>query len=151
MRITLGVSGGVAAYKAAELARLLQQEGFSVEVVMTRAAREFVTPLTFAALTGKKVITDLFGDSSTGEANFESAIEHIAVAQRTDLLVVAPATADISTTLASSLDAIRRMNPFFSRIFDCVVTKDGSLSAHFEHTVAVGTHGPEILSDPGDE
>ena len=60
MRITLGVTGGVAAYKAAELVRRLQQEGFSVEVVMTRAACEFITPLTFAALTGKKVITGLF-------------------------------------------------------------------------------------------
>jgi len=94
MRITLGVTGGVAAYKAAELVRRLQQEGFSVEVVMTRAACEFITPLTFAALTGKKVITGLFAESS-GEANLESAIEHIAVAQRTDLLLVAPATADI--------------------------------------------------------
>src|ERR1700722_15450025 len=94
MRITMGVTGGVAAYKAAELVRLLQQDGFSVEVVMTRAAREFITPLTFAALTGQKVITDLFGNTEN-EANLESAIEHIAVAQRTDLLVVAPATADI--------------------------------------------------------
>ena len=94
MRITLGVTGGVAAYKAAELVRRLQQEGFSVEVVMTRAACEFITPLTFAALTGKKVISDLFA-ASAGEANLESAIEHIAVAQRTDLLLVAPATADI--------------------------------------------------------
>jgi len=94
MRITLGVTGGVAAYKAAELVRRLQQEGFSVEVVMTRAACEFITPLTFAALTGKKVITGLFAESG-GEANLESAIEHIAVAQRTDLLLVAPATADI--------------------------------------------------------
>ena len=94
MRITLGVTGGVAAYKAAELVRRLQQEGFSVEAVMTRAACEFITPLTFAALTGKKVITGLFAESG-GEANLESAIEHIAVAQRTDLLLVAPATADI--------------------------------------------------------
>ena len=94
MRIALGVTGGVAAYKAAELVRRLQQEGFSVEVVMTRAACEFITPLTFAALTGKKVITGLFAQSG-GEANLESAIEHIAVAQRTDLLLVAPATADI--------------------------------------------------------
>jgi phosphopantothenoylcysteine decarboxylase / phosphopantothenate---cysteine ligase len=94
MRITLGVTGGVAAYKAAELVRRLQQEDFSVEVVMTRAACEFITPLTFAALTGKKVITGLFAESG-GEANLESAIEHIAVAQRTDLLLVAPATADI--------------------------------------------------------
>src|SRR6266404_2426306 len=94
MRITLGVTGGVAAYKAAELVRRLQQEGLSVEVVMTRAACEFITPLTFAALTGKKVITGLFAESG-GEANLESAIEHIAVAQRTDLLLIAPATADI--------------------------------------------------------
>src|SRR5690348_2361795 len=100
MRITLGVTGGVAAYKAAELVRRLQQEGHSVQVVMTRAAREFVTPLTFAALSGQKVITDLFGDSSGSEANLESAIEHIAVAQRTDLLLVAPATADIIAKFA---------------------------------------------------
>src|SRR5947209_847890 len=95
MRITLGVTGGVAAYKAAELVRRLQQDGFSVQVVMTRGAREFLMPLTFAALTGQRVITDLFGDSSGGEANLDSAIEHIAVAQRTDLLLIAPATADI--------------------------------------------------------
>jgi phosphopantothenoylcysteine decarboxylase/phosphopantothenate--cysteine ligase len=94
MRITLGVTGGVAAYKAAELVRRLQQESFSVEVVMTRAACEFIRPLTFAALTGKKVIIELFAESA-GDANLESAIEHIAVAQRTDLLLVAPATADI--------------------------------------------------------
>src|SRR6266571_1325071 len=100
MHITLGVTGGVAAYKAAELTRRLQQDGFTVQVVMTRAAREFVTPLTFAALSGQKVITDLFGDSSGGEANLESAIEHIAVAQRTDLLLVAPATADIIAKFA---------------------------------------------------
>jgi phosphopantothenoylcysteine decarboxylase/phosphopantothenate--cysteine ligase len=100
MRITLGVTGGVAAYKAAELVRLLQQDGFTVQVVMTRGAREFITPLTFAALTGQKVITDLFEKSSTGEANVESAIEHIAVAQRTDLLLVAPATADILAKFA---------------------------------------------------
>ena len=103
MRITLGVTGGVAAYKAAELVRRLQQGGFSVQVVMTRGAREFVTPLTFAALSGQKVITDLFSDSSGGEANLESAIEHIAVAQRTDLLLVAPATADIIAKFARGI------------------------------------------------
>src|SRR5215471_18004181 len=103
MRITLGVTGGVAAYKAAELVRRLQQEGYSIQVVMTRAAREFVTPLTFAALSGQKVITDLFADSSSGDANVDSAIEHIAVAQRTDLLVVAPATADILAKFARGI------------------------------------------------
>jgi phosphopantothenoylcysteine decarboxylase / phosphopantothenate---cysteine ligase len=102
MRITLGVTGGVAAYKAAELVRRLQQDGFTVQVVMTRGAREFVTPLTFAALSGQKVITDLFAESS-GEANLESAIEHIAVAQRTDLLLVAPATADILAKFARGI------------------------------------------------
>jgi len=102
MRITLGVTGGVAAYKAAELVRRLQQDGFTVQVVMTRSAREFITPLTFAALTGQKVITDLFAESG-GEANLESAIEHIAVAQRTDLLLVAPATADILAKFARGI------------------------------------------------
>jgi phosphopantothenoylcysteine decarboxylase/phosphopantothenate--cysteine ligase len=102
MRITLGVTGGVAAYKAAELVRRLQQDGFTVQVVMTRGAREFITPLTFAALSGQKVITDLFAESS-GDANLESAIEHIAVAQRTDLLLIAPATADILAKFARGI------------------------------------------------
>ena len=63
MRIALGVTGGVAAYKAAELVRRLQQDKLDVQVVMTRGAQEFITPLTFAALTGQKVITDLFASS----------------------------------------------------------------------------------------
>jgi phosphopantothenoylcysteine decarboxylase/phosphopantothenate--cysteine ligase len=95
MKIALGVTGGVAAYKAAELVRRLQQEKIDIQVVMTRSAREFITPLTFAALTGKKVITEMFGAHDAAPANVESAIEHIAVAQRIDLLLVAPATADI--------------------------------------------------------
>src|SRR6201987_660536 len=95
MKIALGVTGGVAAYKAAELVRRLQQEKLDVQVVMTRAAQEFITPLTFAALTGQKVITDMFSAADAEPANVESAIEHIAVAQRIDLLLVAPATADI--------------------------------------------------------
>jgi len=103
MRITLGVTGGVAAYKSAELVRRLQTEGHTVQVVMTRAAREFITPLTFAALSGQKVITDLFAESNSGDANLDSAIEHIAVAQRTDLLLVAPATADTLAKFARGL------------------------------------------------
>ena len=112
MRITLGVSGGVAAYKSAELVRRLQQEGHTVQVVMTRAAREFITPLTFAALSGQKVITDLFAGETDGEANLESAIEHIAVAQRTDLLLVAPATADILAKFARGI-----ANDFLSTLY----------------------------------
>ena len=94
MKIALGVSGGIAAYKAAEVVRLLQDRGVRVQVVMTRAAQEFVRPLTFAALSGEKVITDLFG-ASEQPANVDSAIEHISVAQSIDALLVAPASADV--------------------------------------------------------
>src|SRR5579872_2355399 len=100
MKIALGVTGGVAAYKAAELVRRLQQEKLDVQVVMTRAAREFIAPLTFAALSGKKVITEMFGADDAAPANVESAIEHIAVAQRIDLLLVAPATANVIAKMA---------------------------------------------------
>jgi phosphopantothenoylcysteine decarboxylase/phosphopantothenate--cysteine ligase len=104
MRIALGVTGGVAAYKAAELVRRLQQEKLDVQVVMTRGALQFITPLTFAALTGQKVITEMFAAAdSAAPANVESAIEHIAVAQRIDLLLVAPATADTLAKFARGL------------------------------------------------
>jgi phosphopantothenoylcysteine decarboxylase/phosphopantothenate--cysteine ligase len=104
MKIALGVTGGVAAYKAAELVRRLQQEKLDVQVVMTRSAQEFITPLTFAALTGQKVITHMFSaGGSAAPANVESAIEHIAVAQRIDLLLVAPATADILGKFANGI------------------------------------------------
>src|SRR5580698_1902235 len=103
MKLALGVTGGVAAYKAAELVRRLQQEKLDVQVVMTRAAQEFITPLTFAALTGQKVITEIFSAENAAPANVESAIEHIAVAQRIDLLLVAPATADSLAKFAQGL------------------------------------------------
>src|SRR5437868_10419142 len=95
MRLILGIGGGIAAYKSAELARLLQQEGHAVQAVMTQAAEEFVRPLTFAALTGRKVLTDLFA--------IESAIEHISVAQEHELLAIAPATADLIAKLSLGL------------------------------------------------
>jgi phosphopantothenoylcysteine decarboxylase/phosphopantothenate--cysteine ligase len=103
MRITLGVTGGIAVYKSAELVRRLQDEGHTIQVVMTRAAQEFITPLTFAALSGQRVIVDLFSTSARGENNLESAIDHIAVAQSTDLLLVAPATADILAKFARGI------------------------------------------------
>ena len=103
MRVALGVSGGVAAYKAAELVRKLQQDGIEVQVIMTDSAQEFITPLTFAALTGQKVITKMFGSESEGGANVESAVEHIAVAQRIDLLVIAPATANTIAKMARGI------------------------------------------------
>lgn len=103
MRVALGLTGGVAAYKAAELVRRLQQDGLEVEVIMTRHAQEFITPLTFAALTGRKVITEMFSADDAAPANVESAIEHIAVAQRIDALVIAPATANSIAKLAQGL------------------------------------------------
>jgi phosphopantothenoylcysteine decarboxylase/phosphopantothenate--cysteine ligase len=103
MRVALGVTGGVAAYKAAELGRRLQQDGLEVEVIMSRHAQEFITPLTFAALTGRKVITEMFSAEDAAPANVESAIEHIAVAQRIDALVIAPATANSIAKLAQGL------------------------------------------------
>ncbi|HZT32930.1 MAG TPA: bifunctional phosphopantothenoylcysteine decarboxylase/phosphopantothenate--cysteine ligase CoaBC [Bryobacteraceae bacterium] len=102
MKVVLGVGGGIAAYKAAELARALVQNGHAVQVVMTAGAREFVRPLTFAALTGRKVIGDLFS-SATPDATLSSAVEHIAVAQENDLLIVAPATADLLARFAHGL------------------------------------------------
>src|SRR5271165_3518862 len=102
MNAVLGVGGGIAAYKSAELARALMERGFRVQVVMTDAAREFVKPLTFAALTGRKVITGLFSSASS-EETLSSAVEHIGVAQSNDLLVVAPATADILAKFAHGL------------------------------------------------
>lgn len=102
MRIALGISGGIAAYKAAELVRIFQDKGLEVQVVMTRGAREFVTPLTFAALSGRKVITEMFSEAD-GPSNVESAIEHIAVAQDIDALVIAPATANVLAKLAHGI------------------------------------------------
>lgn len=111
MKVALGVSGGIAAYKAAELVRLLQDRGLRVQVIMTRAAQEFVRPLTFAALSGEKVITDLFG-AGAEEPNIDSAVEHIAVAQSIDALVVAPATADVLAKFAHG-----EANDFLTTLF----------------------------------
>jgi phosphopantothenoylcysteine decarboxylase/phosphopantothenate--cysteine ligase len=103
MKVALGVAGGIAAYKAAEIVRLLQDRGIRVQVVMTRAAQEFVRPLTFAALSGEKVITGMFSQDEEQAANIDSAIEHIAVAQSIDALLVAPATADILAHFAQGI------------------------------------------------
>jgi len=99
MNAILGVGGGIAAYKSAELARALMERGLRVQAVLTSAAQQFIAPLTFAALTGRKVITDLFSSGSSEEM-LSSAIEHIAIAQENDLMVIAPATADLMARLA---------------------------------------------------
>ena len=100
--VVLGVAGGIAAYKAAELVRLLTERGVAVQVVMTAGARKFVQPLTFAALTGRKVITELFSEADD-DSTFQSSIEHIAVAQEADVLLVAPATADVLAKFAHGI------------------------------------------------
>jgi phosphopantothenoylcysteine decarboxylase/phosphopantothenate--cysteine ligase len=102
MNVALGVGGGIAAYKAAEVARAMMEHGITVQVVMTEAAQEFVRPLTFAALTNNKVITDLFSSHSS-EETLSSAVEHIRVAQDNQILVVAPATADLLAKFAAGI------------------------------------------------
>jgi phosphopantothenoylcysteine decarboxylase/phosphopantothenate--cysteine ligase len=104
-RVTVAVTGGVAAYKAAELVRALQQNNIDVRVVMTRAAQEFVRPLTFSSLTGHKVITTMWseeGKPATG-LDDEGAIEHISEAQAADAVVIAPATAHVLAKMAHGL------------------------------------------------
>jgi phosphopantothenoylcysteine decarboxylase / phosphopantothenate---cysteine ligase len=95
--IALGVTGGIGAYKAVEVARGLQKAGHDVVAVMTRAARRFVGPLTFEAITRRRVITDQFAPG------INSDIEHIAIASEIDLLLVAPATANIIGKFANGI------------------------------------------------
>ena len=104
-KILLGVGGGVAAYKAAELVRALQTGGAEVQVALTRSARRFITPLTFAALTGHEVLTSLWqpsGEAAAGPAA-DFRIEHIAAGQGIDALAIAPATASLLARLAHGL------------------------------------------------
>ena len=104
MRVTVGVSGGIAAYKAAEVVRALQRQALEVHVVMTAAAGKFIQPLTFAALSGHKVITSLWDEWADGDATTEqNGIEHIGEAQWSDALVVAPATANILAKFAHGI------------------------------------------------
>jgi phosphopantothenoylcysteine decarboxylase/phosphopantothenate--cysteine ligase len=104
MKVALGISGGIAAYKAAEVVRLLQDRGIRVQVVMTQGAQQFVRPLTFAALSGEKVITEMFAAAGeNAQPNIDSAIEHIAVAQSIDALLVVPATAGLLAKFAQGI------------------------------------------------
>ena len=102
MKVALGVSGGIACYKSAEILRRLQDRGVEVVVLMTKGATQFVTPLTFRALSGNKVYVDIFEGARSG-ADFEGAFDHILVAHSTDLFLVAPATADCIARLAIGL------------------------------------------------
>ena len=95
--IVLGVTGGIACFKAAALASMLVKQHANVQVIMTENATKFVTPLTFEQLTGQKALTDTF------DRNFQHSVEHIAVADRADLVLIAPATANIIAKLAHGL------------------------------------------------
>ena len=95
--VLLGVTGGIAAYKAAALASALVKQHAAVEVVMTHNATQFIAPLTFEQLTGRKVMVDTF------DRNFVHQVEHISLAQRTDLIIIAPATANVCAKLAHGL------------------------------------------------
>ncbi len=95
--VLLGVTGGIAAYKAAALASALVKQHAAVEVVMTKNATQFVTPLTFEQLTGRRTMVDTF------DRNFSHQVEHIALAERTDLVIIAPATANVCAKLAHGL------------------------------------------------
>ncbi|MGE5488348.1 MAG: bifunctional phosphopantothenoylcysteine decarboxylase/phosphopantothenate--cysteine ligase CoaBC [bacterium] len=95
MGVILGIGGGIAAYKAAELARALMKRGLVVQAVMTPAAQEFIKPLTFTALTSRRTLTEMFVE--------EEAIEHIRIAQENEALVVAPATADLMARFAAGI------------------------------------------------
>lgn len=105
MRVMVGVCGSIAAYKAAELVRQLQLRGIDVSVAMTKSAMRFVSPLTFAALTGRTVYTSLWQPSGQ-EADARSdefAIEHVVAGQDIDALIVAPATANVIARLANGM------------------------------------------------
>src|SRR5512139_1435035 len=95
--IVLGITGGIAAYKAADLASKMTQAGASVRVILTSHGREFIAPLTLEAVTGNAVISDMF------QTNAEHRINHVALAEIADVLVVAPATANFLAKLAAGL------------------------------------------------
>ena len=95
--IVLGITGGIAAYKVADIASKLTQDGARVDVIMTKEAQEFITPLTLASLTGRPVITDMFGQSQG------PPIAHVALGQAADILVIAPATANIIAKIAAGI------------------------------------------------
>ncbi|MDE7038860.1 MAG: bifunctional phosphopantothenoylcysteine decarboxylase/phosphopantothenate--cysteine ligase CoaBC, partial [Lachnospiraceae bacterium] len=95
--ILLGVTGGIAAYKTASLASTLVKSGAEVRVIMTENASKFITPITFESLTGHKCIVDTF------DRNFEFKIEHVSLAQKADVIMVAPATANVIAKLAHGL------------------------------------------------
>jgi len=138
--IVLGVSGGIAAYKSVELLRLFVKEGANVRVIMTKNAQEFVGTLTFEALSGRSICTDLF------EKNDDASIRHIDWAQQADIAVIAPATANIIGKLANGIadDALST----FMMAVTCPVVLCPSMNTHMFESKAV-QRNLEILRSDG--
>jgi phosphopantothenoylcysteine decarboxylase/phosphopantothenate--cysteine ligase len=138
--IVLGVSGGIAAYKSVELLRLFVKEGANVRVIMTKNAQEFVGTLTFEALSGRSVCTDLF------EKNDDASIRHIDWAEQADIAVIAPATANIIGKLANGIadDALST----FMMAVTCPVVLCPSMNTHMFESKAV-QRNLEILRSDG--
>ncbi len=169
MRALVGVGGGIAAYKTAELVRALAERGVQVQVIMTAAAQQFVRPLTFAALTGRKVITDMFPPAGAGGA-LPTAVEHIGAAEDSDLLVVAPATANLMAKFAHGLadDFLSTLYLAFTRPVVLAPAMNNNMWRHpatqanlevlrgrghlivgpEEGSLACGTVGPGRMSEP---
>ena len=171
-QIVLGVSGGIAAYKSAELLRLFQQEGAEVRVVMTRSATRFVTPLTFRALSGHPVLTTLYEEElQTGSGDADaSGVEHIDLVKNADLVIVAPATANtiakaawgladdaLSTVLVAAGTEVLWAPAMNHRMWKNPVTQDNLTRlrrmAHQvvdpeEGWMACGEHGPGRMAEP---
>jgi phosphopantothenoylcysteine decarboxylase / phosphopantothenate---cysteine ligase len=161
--VVVGVTGGIAAYKAAELVRLLVKGGFHTRVVMTRNATHFVSPLTFEALSGGKVIVDMW--EGRGEA-----IDHISLAQQSQLIVVAPATANfigkaacgiaddflstmvlaatVKVVVCPSMNSVMYSNKVVQANLDSLRARGFEVVAPAEGGLACGTEGPGRLPEP---
>lgn len=139
-RALVAVSGGIAAYKAADVVSQLQKAGVEVNVIMTKNACEFVTPLTFEALTGKKVYTDTFDYSS------DATIQHIVLAQEADAFVVVPATANVIAKMAHGIADDMVTSTFLAAT--CPVVVCPAMHAHMYANVATQTN-IETLKERG--
>ena len=164
-KVIVGITGGIAAYKAAELVRLLVKAGASVMVAMTQNATRFVTPLTFEALSGQKVIRDMWDDNT-------EPMDHINLGQSTDLIVIAPATANfvanmahgiandfLSTMVLAATARIMVCPSMNTRMFENPAVQDNlrilrergySIMAPAEGELACGTEGAGRLPEPED-
>ncbi len=140
MNVLLGVTGGIAAYKSADLASRLVKNGHGVDVVMTQAATEFVAPLTFETLTGRQVYVELFAEKARWE------VEHIALAQKADIAVIAPATANTIAKLACGI-ADNMLTTVFLAL-TCPVVVAPAMNTEMLHNMATRVN-MQILTDRG--